>query len=577
MLSTAFLPACRERRPVPVAAPARAVTAIPLEPRSFPRELRLTGSVTPYRQEAVGFEVRGRVLAVADPGIEVSGPAFDADDRVVTEGEPLARLDDERYRSRYEALRARHRALEKQRDALRIDAEGIGASNLAAARARESAVASSIEAARREIDGAEASLELARQTHERKRGLAQTSISRQEVDEARSMLDRAIAERARAAAALAATEQELLAQRAAVAMADASMALKGAELEASEARIVAVSEELREAERDLRDCVLRAPFSGRVTTLHVAQGAVVEAGQPIVTLSLMDPVQIRVTVSADEERRIRTGDRVRVEPREPVAPDGPPAVMHALVFEKGAVADERTRTFRIDLMTRNERRPIDRFDSETTGLPVLRDLLPVIRRYRGEEGPLYVPVDAVLIDDAGRTSVLRLPGVGFAADARRTAVGRHTPEEVPVSLGDDAYTVIKWNFRSLSDAGALREDDFVLLHPREEYRDGVAIGRPQWLLRPGDLVPVFFLREQTSQGLWVPVEAVTTHGHETVVFTVEEGRARRRAVTVVETYREFRRVEGPGLTSGVPLVVDGVAFLSDGERVALRPPTGATE
>ena len=44
--------------------PSRPVTVHELQKRNFERESRLTGSVSLYREEQVGFEVGGRVLSV---------------------------------------------------------------------------------------------------------------------------------------------------------------------------------------------------------------------------------------------------------------------------------------------------------------------------------------------------------------------------------------------------------------------------------------------------------------------------------------------------------------------------------
>ena len=56
-----------------------------------------------------------------------------------------------------------------------------------------------------------------------------------------------------------------------------------------------------------------------ITALQVVQGAVVEAGSPVVTLTLMDPIQVAVEVSAEDERSIRDGDRAVLLPRAPWA------------------------------------------------------------------------------------------------------------------------------------------------------------------------------------------------------------------------------------------------------------------
>ena len=124
-----------------------------------------------------------------------------------------------------------------------------------------------------------------------------------------------------------------------------------AQLAASRAAVRAAEQQLEQATEDLGDAVLNAPFSGRITAVHIAEGAVVSAGTPVVTLTLMDPVQVQVEVSADDERAIKTGDRAIIYPKDPLQ-GGQRVPINGIVFEKGAVADPQLRTFRIDLIVR---------------------------------------------------------------------------------------------------------------------------------------------------------------------------------------------------------------------------------
>ena len=476
----------------------RPVTLLRLQERDFSRETQLTGSVSLYREEKVGFEVSGRVLAVLDEGKEVDGPAFDEEGRLVEPGQLIAHLDDTRYRLLVDAVHAR------------------------------------LKGAQRNLEAVEAELTLALQTLQRqKRILSQGAGFQQAVDDAQSQYDRLYARRA----------QRL-------------------------AQVHEIEEELDRAKEDLADSKLLAPFSGRITRLHVSQGAVVDAGTPVVTLSLMDPIQVQVAVSADEDRRIQTGDRAILYPKDPLQPAGEPAPVNAIVYEKGAVANADTRTFKIDLIARNERRRIDQLDPQTRGLPLVTDFLPVVRRYRGEEGELFVHTQSVYLEH-GKTFVLRLPGVSFHPQGQRSAVGRHVPDKVEVTLGDKYITVIKWNFRSLKTSGDLREGDFLVLGPTREHLNGLAIGRAQWLLRPGDLVPVRFLIHATTRGLYVPVKAITMIGDQHVVFVMEGNVARSRNISVHDTYHELRRISGEAIGPGTEVIVEGVHYVSEGQPVAV--------
>ena len=214
-----------------------------------------------------------------------------------------------------------------------------------------------LDAARRNLQAVQAQVTLAQQTLERQKAIfAEGAGAQQAVDDAQSAFDQATA--------------QLAAQR---------------------ATVQEVTQGLDTATEDLGDAVLFAPFSGRITKLHISEGAVVSAGMPIVTLTLMDPVRIQVEVSADDERDIETGDRAIIWPKDPLH-DGERMPVNAIVFEKSAVADPALRTFRIDMIARNLRRHVEELNPELAGLPNINDYLPVVREFQGEDGPMFVPV-----------------------------------------------------------------------------------------------------------------------------------------------------------------------------------------
>ncbi|MEM1183189.1 MAG: efflux RND transporter periplasmic adaptor subunit [Acidobacteriota bacterium] len=477
------------------AMPVRPVTVLDLVEQEPVVEREMTGAVSLYRQEEISFEVGGQVLSVQDVGIEVRGPAFDEDNRLVRQGEPIARLENTRFRARAKSAEAQ------------------------------------VSAAEDDLAAASSELTLAEQTLTRQvQVLADGAGSQQAVDAAQSAYDRA-----------------------------------AAGVEARRAAVAAAQEQLRLATENLADTTLYAPFNGRITAVHTGRGAVVSPGSPVVTLTLMDPLYVRVEVSADEERQIQTGHRGVVTPKDPLDRDTRREVS-GIVFEKSAVADDRLRTFQIDLIVRNRRQWAGRDGSD---LPLVSEYSPVIREYEGEEGPLYVQTTSVLREN-GRAYVLRLPGVAINERGRRDAVGRHSPERVEVELGDQYTSVIEWNFRSLKDPGDLEEGDILIARADRVHLGGVVIGRPQWLLRPGDLVPVRFQLESAPLGIYVPVSAITRVGGQPAVFLVDDEKARAQPVTVHESSGELRRVEG--VEAGQRLIVRGHHYVSHGQPVQVVSP-----
>ena len=340
-----------------------------------------------------------------------------------------------------------------------------------------------------------------------------------------------------------------------------------AQLAAAGANVDALEEDLSRARQDRADATLLAPFSGRITAVHTSQGAVVDAGTPVVTLTLMDPVQVQVQVSADSEREIRTGGRARVFPRDPLL-GGEPVSVSAIVYEKSAVADQQTRTFRIDLIVRNARRRVEQLDPALEGLPVVNDYLPVVRRYQGEVGPLFVPSEGVLREE-GKSYVLRLRGVSLGAGSERGATGQHQPEKIEVELTDDYMTVIRWNFRGVREGSGLTEGEVLIVRPQPSYVEGVAMGRPQWLFRPGDLVPVEFALAGPPTGFYVPIRAIVSVAGRPAVFLADGDRARLVEVSVHETYEELQRVAGNGVVDGARVIVSGAHYVSDGQPIAV--------
>ncbi|MCZ6774489.1 MAG: HlyD family efflux transporter periplasmic adaptor subunit [Proteobacteria bacterium] len=389
------------------------------------------------------------------------------------------------------------------------------------------------ESTRRDLDATGAQLRLARQTLERQqRILTKGAGAQQAVDNAQSAYDGLIAqERARAA-----TVRE-------------------------------VRQQIDRAAEDLGDSLLNAPFSGRITKVHIFEGAVVKAGTPIVTLTLMDPVRIQVEVSADDERDIETGDRAVLYPKDPLH-NGERVPVNAIVFEKSSVADPARRTFRIDLIVRNARRHVYQLRPELEGLPVINDYLPVIREFQGEGGPLFVHSES-LFAEGDKYYVFRIPGVSFNAGGKKSAVGKHIPEKIEVVLGREYTSVVTWSFRSLAESGALLEGDFLILNPQASHLQGVAIGRPQWLFRPRDLIPVEFELADAPKGLYVPRRALVESDDGPALLVVENGIATTRPVTVHETFENLQRVEGEQLSTGTRVIVGGVHYVSDGQPVTV--------
>lgn len=230
--------------------------------------LRLFGNVE-IREVQLGFRVPGRIEKLL----------VDEGDRV-TPGQILAQLDTRPLQDRLAGADAR-----------------ANAASATAARDANGARPQEIGEARAEVAAAEASLTEAKRQFERRQALVEKGfISKADVQTADAALRSAQARLAQANAAL-------------------SLVLAGTRSEdqaASQANRQAILAERRAVETDINDAVIRAPEPGQVLTRAREAGAIVSAGQTVLTLALTQPVRVRAYVAEPDLHRIKPGMAVKV-------------------------------------------------------------------------------------------------------------------------------------------------------------------------------------------------------------------------------------------------------------------------
>ncbi|MEO1131197.1 MAG: HlyD family efflux transporter periplasmic adaptor subunit [Cyanobacteria bacterium J06639_1] len=251
-------------------APAIPVQTVSVEPVSAYQTVReYTGDIEARRTSEVGFERAGTLVAIAvDEGDSVAA------------GTEIARLDARNFTARrreLEAQRAQARAVLMELEA------GPRVEDIAAAEAN--------------VRDLEAQLDLARSRNQRRADLfREGAISRENLDETASS-EAALEARLQAAKSgleeleAGTRREQILAQEAAVQQLDA--------------RIASV-------DVDLAKSIVRAPFSGRISTRHVDEGAVTGAGQPIVSVMEGGTVEARIGVPANAIASLSTGSRQQV-------------------------------------------------------------------------------------------------------------------------------------------------------------------------------------------------------------------------------------------------------------------------
>ena len=543
--------------PEPATVP---VTVITLQRESPALAGRLAGLAEPYRAEAVGFEVAGRVDFVSDVGMELAGPTLAGDGRVLEEGELIARLDSQRYAQALESARLAVESGRRRLEAQQLEVDTVARSQLAQATAEQQVALEDVNRAQADADFART--ELTRQSQL----LAEGVVAQAEVDRAQRDLDSATA-------ALEAARSGLIAAEAAVAQAEDNIRLQEAAAEQIRAEIAEQEQRVVQAETDLDDCRLSAPFTGRITERHVGRGAYATQGSPVVTLTMMDPIKVVLMLSAEKSRRVLPGTQAQIFPRNLESFTGEEA-LYGVVFEKAEVADTETRTFRVEVIARNVRRSpyVSRGDGGQAA--AIDRVMPVLTREAGAEGALFVHPRCFLEED-GRSFVLRIPGVKLGLESTADLRGIIQPEKLPVTPEAEFFTM-RMSFQKVSSSASLKAGDVLIMDPRPEQLGGAAMAGYDWAIRPGDLVPVVLEVGSAPEGFYVPVEAIATLNGEASVFVVgEDGRARQVTVSLHESQGLARRIEGPDLTDGARIVLEGIHYVQDGDLVRVVTALGS--
>ena len=111
----------------------RPVTVFTLQTTDPQAYDRLSGSVTSWKTEDIGFEVDGRVQFVIEPETDVTGRELQQNG--TSSATLLASLDEERYQLRVKSAAAQVLTAERQRDATGIEIESVIPAQLRAAQA----------------------------------------------------------------------------------------------------------------------------------------------------------------------------------------------------------------------------------------------------------------------------------------------------------------------------------------------------------------------------------------------------------------------------------------------------------
>ncbi|MDA1055721.1 MAG: HlyD family efflux transporter periplasmic adaptor subunit [Planctomycetota bacterium] len=508
---------------------------------------RLTGVAGSWKTQELSFEVAGRVQYVAEPETDIEGRIFasapasadesnaaaTSDKKPLSEGTELARIDPTRYQLKVASAEAQIDTIAQQRAAVQVEIDKVIPAERSSAEA-----------------------ELKFQVEELKRIgplVASRAVTQSDLDRVQANHDKALAS---------------------LAQIDASKTAKQAEIKSLDAQILEANQSLSDAKRNVEECIVFSPFRGQIATVDVIPGAYVTAGQAVLNVQMMDPIKIELEVSAGQSRRLTYKDSVDVV----VSTVGEDAHFNAIVYMIDPAADPNTRTFTVTLLMENDkvRTPVP---PQLAGQPLARtrDTWRFFTDKFAGQDVLITEMNSIHEDDDGAyvwkiTNGQQTGGI----DDRLLDV-----KKIRVLAGELHIPFLDiWTFRELQVAAGEDLDpqtDLIAgkLELPAEMSSGfdggqVLFDRPQWLVRPGDLVAVNLSGDRLTPGFYVPISVISEESDKFYVHSVDSGVVRRVEVNVFETVNTSHRIEAvePGtLVDGVELVAKGTHFLVDGEPV----------
>jgi len=509
-----------------------------------PKSSLATASVASWKSEEIGFEVGGRVEWVAEPNEEIEGRIEDASGKLLIRGAPIARIESERYQLKVEQAKAE------------------------VARANQSLAAAKIEYEKglpAQINAGKAEEQLARAEFNRINDI-KSAVSETEIDQARANLLTATAKL-----------QQL----------DATLLAKAAEVQSLESSLMQAKQSQRDAERNLEDCTLYSSFRGQISEVNAVPGSVVQAGEPVAKIQMMDPIKIELEVSAEDTRRLRNRETLPVILTQA---NGEAKRLEGFLYLIDLGADAATRTYTLTLLLINEKLAGANYADDPKIATTNQTWRLNFKFLPGtQNGALFVFEDAILTDEKG-PFLWKVENA--EAEKPLPANNLLKVSKMRIRLGEARAPFLgNWIFRHIEVDDPTFDPDINLVvgklnvnqgEPQDWNGDTVFIeSDTQWMLRPGDLVSVDLSGADIGSGYFVPMDAIVHDAGRTYLFVVEGGEsASEDASTVKRT--EIKIVTDPATATssllqvesmngesldGVRYVTRGVHYLREGESV----------
>lgn len=370
-----------------VAAPARPVKTVVVEPIPAGLMRRYPAVVLPAQEAELSFRVSGRIVEL---------PALAA--TAVEQGEVIAQLDTRDFEAEVDRLESQRAQAEAQLRSMR-------------AGARDEEVAA-LEAA---VAAAEARFEAARDQVARTQTLFDKDIASQaQLDAHKTDMDVAEAD-------LNARKEEL---------AQGKAGARQEEIEAQEAVIAGLDAQLSTANANLADTTLRAPFSGIVAARMVDNFTNVQANTPIVVLQKLETIDLVFDVPGPDVTEVADAGNLAVAATFDAIPD---TAFEAELVEFSTEADPATQTYRTRVSIENPQ--------HVTILPGMVGTVSVAEEEPGEEA-LAVPAAAVTSEADGTAFVWVVDPATDAVSKRPVEIGDLTEASAVVNNGLNAGDVV---------------------------------------------------------------------------------------------------------------------------------------
>ncbi len=527
----------------------RPVTVFLLQQSTPTSQSLMTGSVGAWKTEKIGFEVAGRVERVLEPDTEIEGRVVDQkSNKVLVAGTVLARLYDEQYRIAVDLARAAVDVAIQRKKAVEVEiADGIPA-RLASAKAEQ-------------------------------------QLAKADSDRTISLLNKKVATRSEYDQAMA----ELQTANAAVANIEAELKTKKAELQSQEAEIQKARFQLAEAERNLRDTVLYSSFRGQVAHVEAVPGSYLDAGDPALTIQIMDPIKVELELSASMSRKFRRGDTVRIYA---VDRNDQETKLEGYVYMSEPNADAETRTFTVTLLVRNRKTQLKippEYQSEQ--IARTKDIWPLNFAPIIHDGNLLMTEENAIRHDAEGAFLWKITN-RRASDVSLDSERMLHVKKIRIAAGNMRIPFMgNWNFVPVTVPEGEQVDpevdlvagELTVSQGKPDQWDGktILLDESSWLLRPGDTVRVSLQNEGGNAGLYVPMNAVRHHSGKTSIFIIDPDATDQTIAREVEVLLSDKSIASPHDTMlrlispapGVSLpakpqvILKGMPFLRSGEPV----------